>query len=143
FWKTLGPHIRKARAHQGTPSTPETPPPPPPPPPAELSAAKEPPPSPPAVAALSAAPVADSQAAAPTPAPPAPAEPSPAATQTAQVSARDEVDPQRLTVDVALGGGAFSRDFSYSADAAALGSYHLNVGPLVSGTLQVYPLARM
>ena len=142
FWKTLGPHIRKAKAHQPTQSTSETPPTPPPSPlPGEPAAAKEPEPSPTSVAALSPAPLADSHALAASPTTSAATEPSPPTTQVAQVSAFDEADPQRLTLDAALGAGAFSRDFSYSADAAALGSYHLNVGPMVSGTLQFYPLA--
>ena len=140
FWKTLGPHIRKARVHQPTQSPAETPP--PPPPPAEQpAAAKEPEPSPPAVAALSPAPLADSHSLAASPTTSTAAEPSSPTTQVAKVSRMDAVDPQRLTLDAALGAGAFSRDFSYSADATALGSYHLNVGPMVSGTLQFYPLA--
>ena len=143
FWKTLGPHIRKAKAHQPTPApAAETPP---PPLPSEPPAAKSPEPSPPSVAALSPAPLADSHslAASPSPTTPAAAESPAPTTEVARVSASDGVDPQSLTLDAALGAGAFSRDFSYSADATALGSYHLTVGPMVSGTLQFYPLAML
>jgi hypothetical protein len=135
-WKTLGTHIAKAKVHQ----TSREPTPPPPPPVAETTPPPEPPkepdptpvvpPTPPAVAESPAAPTST-----------AARSPGPTTTQVATVTPSEAVDPQRLTLDLAIGAGAFSRDFSYSADATALGSSKMNVGQMVSGTLQWYPLA--
>jgi hypothetical protein len=134
FWKNLGPHIAKARTHQTlAPSTP--------PPVAETpaEAPKEAAPTPPEVAAATPPPAAEAPPAAPMPlrAP----EPSSTTTQVAEVSKSGPVNPEKLTLDLAIGAGAFQRRFDYSADAAALGSYKYDVGPMLSGTLQWYPLA--
>jgi len=136
FWKTLGTRIAKAKVHQ----TSREPTPPPPPPVAETTPPPEPPkerdptpvvpPTPPAVAESRAAPTST-----------AARSPGPTTTQVATVTPSEAVDPGQLTLDLAIGAGAFSRDFSYSADATALGSYKMNVGPMVSGNLQWYPLA--
>src|SRR5229473_2188953 len=135
FWKTLGTRIAKAKVHQ----TSREPTPPPPPPVAETTPPPEPPkerdptpvvpPTPPAVAESRAAPTST-----------AARSPGPTTTQVATVTPSEAVDPGQLTLDLAIGAGAFSRDFSYSADATALGSYKMNVGPMVSGNLHWYPL---
>jgi hypothetical protein len=137
FWKTLGTHIAKARVHQAVAPSRETPPPPPPETPAPVATSpKEPEPTPPVAAPPEAPAVADSRATAiRSP------EPSSPTAQVSSVPRSEAVDPERLTLDLAIGAGAFSRDFAYSADAAALGSYHMNVGPMLSGSLQFYPLA--
>ena len=139
FWKTLGTPIAKAKVHktsrEPTPPTPpvaETTPPPEPP----KEPAKEPdktPVVPPTRPAVAEPPVAAASTAA--------SSPEPTTTLDAKATPSKAVDPERLTLDLAIGAGAFSRDFSYSADASALGSYKMNVGPMVSGTLQWYPLA--
>src|SRR5262252_3132372 len=134
FWKTLGTPIAKAKVHQRS-REPTLPPPvaettPPPEPPKEPDATPVAPPTRPAVAE---SPVAAASTAA--------SSPEPTTTLDAKVTPSKAVDPERLTLDLAIGAGAFSRDFSYSADASALGSYKMNVGPMVSGTLQWYPLA--
>ena len=135
FWKTLGTNIAKAKVHQ-TSREPTPPPPPvaettpPPEPPKEPDQTPVVPPTRPAVAE---SPVAAASTAA--------SSPEPTTTLDAKVTPSKAVDPERLTLDLAIGAGAFSRDFSYSADASALGSYKMNVGPMVSGTLQWYPLA--
>ncbi len=139
FWKTLGTHIAKARVHQTVAPSRETPPPVPEAPAPEATSPKEPEPTAPVAAPPSEAPaVADSRAAALSSTAAGSPEPT---TQVAQVARSEEVNPERLTLDLAIGAGAFSRDFAYSADATALGSYHLNVGPMLSGSLQWYPLA--
>ena len=138
FWKKLGTQIAKAKVHQ-TSREPTPPPPvaettPPPEPPKEP--AKEPdqtPVVPPTRPAVAESPVAAASTAANSP--------EPTTTLDAKVTPSKAVDPERLTLDLAIGAGAFSRDFSYSADATGLGSYKMNVGPMVSGTLQWYPLA--
>jgi hypothetical protein len=134
FWKTLGTKIAKAQVHQ-TSREPTPPPPvaettPPPEPPKEPDKTPAVPPTPPAVTE---SPVASASTAA--------RSPEPTTTQKATVTPSEAVDPGQLTLDLAIGAGAFSRDFSYSADATGLGSYKMNVGPMVSGTLQWYPLA--
>jgi len=135
FWKTLGTHIAKARVHQT--AAPSTPPPVPETPAPEVTSPKEPEPPAPVAAPPSEPPtVADSRTAAVRS-----PEPSSPTAQVANVAKSEAVDPERVTLDFAIGAGAFSRDFAYSADAAALGSYHLNVGPMLSGSLQWYPLA--
>jgi hypothetical protein len=139
FWKTLGMHIAKAKVHQTVAPSRETPPPPPVP---EIPAPpKEPEPTPVAAPPSEPPSVADSRTAAVSSTATRTPERSSPTAQVSSVPRSEAVDPQRLTLDLALGAGAFSRDFSYSADAAALGSYHLNVGPMLSGSLQWYPLA--
>jgi hypothetical protein len=136
FWKTLGVHIAKAKVHQ-TVAPSEPPPPPVPETPAPAATApKEPEPTPP-VAPPTEAPVAAAPSAMAARSP----EPSSPTAQVSSVPRSEAVDPERLTLDLAVGAGAFSRDFSYSADATALGSYHMNIGPMLSGSLQWYPLA--
>lgn len=135
FWKTLGTHIAKAKVHRRSREpTPPAPPvaetTPPPEPPKEPDQTQVVPPTPPAVAESPAAPTSTAERS-----------PEPTTTQVAKVTPSEAVDPQQLTLDLAIGAGAFSRDFSYSADATALGSYKMDVGPMVSGTLQWYPLA--
>ena len=134
FWKTLGTHIAKDKVHQTSrEATPRVPPvamtTPPPEPPKEPEPTPVVLPTPPAVAESPTAPT--SKAA---------RSPEPTTTQVATVTPSESVDPGQLTLDLAIGAGAFSRDFSYSADATALGSYKMNVGPMVSGNLQWYPL---
>ena len=136
FWKTLGTKIAQAKVHQ----TSREPTPPPTPPVAETTSRPEPPKEPDQtpVAPPSRPPVAESPVASASTAAPSP---EPTTTLDAKATPSKAVDPERLTLDLAIGAGAFSRDFSYSADATGLGSYKMNVGPMVSGTLQWYPLA--